>query len=1141
MKHYRKLLSLLLIICISMTMLTGYIPVNAVTPTPEPPLESITPFELPDIVDAVEAEEKGYIGRVKTEEKDLYTFVFANGDGTNTMRVYGHPVKYVAKGGTIRDISLDVKAKADGGFVTADHEIITTFEKTLTNGVSLTYNDVEVTLVPKLGLGKSPTATLDSNNKVVTYKMNDVTSFVYELTYAGFKEDIVVKEYTGQTEYEFTLFTNGLTLCEEYGSYHLADAEGNVEATIGDIIVFTADERNNTMGSMTYETVRANQEYVLTIHLDADYLADEDTVYPIRIDPTIEINYDNNGAGAIEDITINSLQGSDGSSRSLFVGRRETYGLSRVLMKFPNLSLDGIYSGSIISATVELRDLICQGDEDITVECRIYNKNAPAWTEDETTSWQSVGTSYVGSLLDSHVISYGEGNVAGEQHRYSFNILNAVKAWAIGTEDPNKGLIFKANESFENQTGDDIKTWHKTFAAYNRSDYRPSLSIKYSTIFSLDYSVISIPEGESRILGANTNPSGQTVTWTTSNSTIATVSTSGVVTAKKAGTVTITASMIDADNVQHFATCTVYVYVANGVYYIQNSNSSLYLHVENGGIANLTNVCQYSKYSDSTRNEYRIRQMWKTHYLGDGRYSIRPMNKLDKGLDVTGSNVDIYSIGTTDILESMPYYGEWTISWYSTGYVFMNNGNDSQTMQIENASTLSEATVVVSAYSTSKNCRWTLTRISSPPSGAYWFNTNTETVVSGTSVGNQTIECGSTSDAMELGFVPVLYSSSSNMQTFTWSSDVPTIATVNSTSGLISAQNAGNAVITATSSYGKYKLQLNILSKSLDPLHYHNIQYMRYVRITGTNWWGLGSDTDHTINIVKSTMYSDDYCIIHDNINTGYYREIYINDELKNTLNNLEAGYQEHYSWLPLLDTTTEQENAAHSSKGETDQLVEDGYFTAGSSEYYGVWAYNYISTLNLADYWRGVIDTATAAYGVYLTATSFYYSYLMSTNTASMQVTSSQYNNTASIIDDIDDALAGINYTDKTVISAETRNNTLNLEKPPYKPGTPVIGYKTTQTTQYVRVYSEGVTSPQSKWLMRYSDIQGLTPAQIKDKFALPYLPTHYCYVDVPAGVQMYTGIANEITGWGSGSGIQFELGQFIPNGSYSSGLPLT
>ena len=107
-------------------------------------------------------------------------------------------------------------------------------------------------------------------------------------------------------------------------------------------------------------------------------------------------------------------------------------------------------------------------------------------------------------------------------------------------------------------------------------------------------------------------------------------------------------------------------------------------------------------------------------------------------------------------------------------------------------------------------------------------------------------------------------------------------------------------------------------------------------------------------------------------------------------------------------------------------------------------------------DYWRGVIDTAIAAYG------SFYYSYLMSTSITSMQVTSSQYSNTASIIDDINDALAGTNYSNKTVISAEARNNALNLENPPYKSGTPVVGYKTTKATQFVRVYREGVNSPQ-------------------------------------------------------------------------------
>ncbi len=796
MKHYRKLLSLLLIICISMTMLTGYIPVNAVTPATETPSENITPFELPDIVDAAEAEEKGYIGRIKTEEKDLYTFVFANGDGTNTMRVYGHPVKYVAKDGTIRDISLDVQAKDDGGFVTADHEIITTFEKALTDGISMVYDDVEVTLIPKLGLGKVPAATLDSNNKVVTYKMNDVTSFVYELTYAGFKEDIVVKEYTGQTEYEFTLYTNGLTLCKGNESYYLADSDGNRKATIGDIIVFTADERNNTMGRMTYETVRANQEYVLTIHLDAEYLADEKTAYPIRIDPTIEINYDNNGAGAIEDITINSLQGSDGSSRSLFVGRRETYGLSRVLMKFPNLSLNGISANQITSATVELRDLICQGDEDITVECCIYNTSAPAWVEDETTSWQSVGSSYVGSLLDSHVISYGEGNVVGEQHRYSFDILTAAKAWANGTEDPNKGLVFKANDSFESQTGDDIKTWYKTFASYNRSDCWPSLCITHVSKVTLNSANTSIFEGGTRTLVATTTPAGQNVSWTSSNNAVATVSQSGVVTANKAGIATVTASTADGGT----ASCNIYVYIDDGVYYIQNYFTHYYLHVANNPSTSTPNVYQFSKYTETANLAYRLKQMWKIKYLGEGRYSIRPMYKLPMALEVTGNNADVYRIGTKDTLTGVPVYAQWTIEWCSTGYVFKKDGSNGCALQVENASTILGANVIVGTYSESfTRNRWILEEVTSPPTGVMLYDTST-----GYRATNSTeyVAPGEIRSLDNFCLEAVFFSGTSINQEFHWESSNDMVAKINSSNGLITGQTPGTATITGRKRYG---------------------------------------------------------------------------------------------------------------------------------------------------------------------------------------------------------------------------------------------------------------------------------------------------------------------------------------------------
>lgn len=429
-------------------------------------------FELPDIVDKAEA--NNYIGRVKSEENDLNTFVFANGDGTNTMRIYKHPVKYMADDGTVRDISLDVKAKDDGGFVSADHEIVTTFERKLTEGINLTYDSIDVTLIPKFE-SVEPIGTLSSDGKVVAYEINDVTSYAYSLTYAGFKEDIIVDEYTGQTEYEFTLYTNGLSVENNYGSYYLVDSEGDVQAMIGDIIVFTADERNNTMGSMTCETICENREYTLTIHLDDTYLSDENTIYPIRIDPSIEVNYNNNGTGAIEDVTLNSNTGSDGLSDSLFVGKRQTYGKSRILMKFPGLNMNSLPgSWQISAASVEIRDLMCEGTG-MTVNCNVFDGNT--WTE-STANWTNVNADSYSTFLSSKTISYANGVQQPIEHRYSFNILPAVRGWKNGTYDKNKGIIFRAPVAVENGS---TYIW-KTMSSFNRISYSPSLSVTYRNL-----------------------------------------------------------------------------------------------------------------------------------------------------------------------------------------------------------------------------------------------------------------------------------------------------------------------------------------------------------------------------------------------------------------------------------------------------------------------------------------------------------------------------------------------------------------------------------------------------------------------------------------------------------------------------------
>ena len=591
-----KTFSVLLSLCLVVSMLTSMLPVSAVSNSDHVATNNSDYAEdylAPDIIDKDELETTDYVGRVPDDEKDLYTFVFKNGDGSNTMRVFSHPVKYIDDEGATRDISLEISKSKDGTFVAADHIVKADFGTSIADGIGLEYNDIKVSMKAFVA-NANVNAVLSADGKKLTYAVDNKTSYVYSLTYLGIKEDIVVSEYTGQTEYKFSLFTNGLHPVKIDNSVFLSDVNGDIKASIGDILIFTADERNNTFGDLLFDTIVENEEYAFTIILNAEYLKDEKTVYPITIDPTINVKIDDpdyGGTGAIEDVTINENVTFSGTSGSLYVGRHLAGSLSRTLMRFPNLSLSGISANQITAASVEIRDLMCQGDEDITIDCCIYNNSSPAWTESGTTTWSSVGTSYVGTVLDSMLVSYGHGNVSA--HRYGFNILNLAKAWANGTQSPSKGIVFKAQPAFENQTGSNIKTWYKTFSSYNRSTKQPSLSITYNVIVTVNVDTTYLLVDGTKQINCTTSPSDLTVAWSSNNSSVATVNSTGLVTGVSEGTVRITATYTDSAT-GNTSSDYVYLYVKDSLgikdntsYYVMNYDSRRYMSLETASDANL--------------------------------------------------------------------------------------------------------------------------------------------------------------------------------------------------------------------------------------------------------------------------------------------------------------------------------------------------------------------------------------------------------------------------------------------------------------------------------------------------------------------------------------------------------------------------
>ncbi len=97
---------------------------------------------------------------------------------------------------------------------------------------------------------------------------------------------------------------------------------------------------------------------------------------------------------------------------------------------------------------------------------------------------------------------------------------------------------------------------------------------------------------------------------------------------------------------------------------------------------------------------------------------------------------------------------------------------------------------------------------------------------------------------------------------------------------------------------------------------------------------------------------------------------------------------------------------------------------------------------------------------------------------------------------------------------------------KSPYKPGSTVYERVTASEEQYVRVWAEGSNSkPAGKWLVKKSDIQGLTKEQVKDVLGLKVVPTNIADVNVQAGFKIREGLVAEVSDWGSKGGkVQIE-----------------
>ena len=702
-------------------------------------IQTQSPGEGSNILQYVDEEEfhsHEHVARLREEEKEnLNQHIFLNRDGSKTMYLYDHPVKYLDTDGKMQDISLEIAQTEDARYPyrTKANSAVTSFPADMADGIRLDGEGVSIRLAAQMPVSSGENLlnrnARQINGEKVAYTYDARTSIEYSLTYAGFKEDIVVSQYTGQTEYQFTLYTNGLTLTELGGSYYLTDAEGEIRASIGEIIVFTADEKNNTMGELLATTVEENQVYNMTILLDGDYLADPNTTYPIRIDPTVNICYQYSGQTAIEDTTIHSEGPSDHTLPVLHVGLQQDTEIARALMKFPGLDFDELGSGlTINSATVYLYDVL-QQEEALDIYCNVY----PVGWEAETFSGESDFAPAVGQYVCRKTVSYTEGLKQSTPHYYGFDITVAVRGWLNGTYEQAEGIVFKAHAMVE--SGNTYIS--KTFASYNSTANRPKLTINYTAQqagpavpeLTLSRSSVDVCEGQATTIGASVQD-GVTVEWFSYNVDTATVA-NGRIVGKKAGTAIIAAYATDSYGNKNMAYCTVYVTIPDGIYYITDQALQHRLQTKDGSITGFTNVVQDDIIPEMAANVDRIAQMWRITYLAEGMYTIRPISNSDMCLyantlsATTSIPVVIYPSESNEY-EEVPMRCQWTISRETNGFVIRYRGLTAYSLQTAWGNGSAGAQIVAGAYSaTLWTCHWNLTPVENVPTGFALYDINT--------------------------------------------------------------------------------------------------------------------------------------------------------------------------------------------------------------------------------------------------------------------------------------------------------------------------------------------------------------------------------------------------------------------------------
>ena len=293
---------------------------------------------------------------------------------------------------------------------------------------------------------------------------------------------------------------------------------------------------------------------------------------------------------------------------------------------------------------------------------------------------------------------------------------------------------------------------------------------------TLNKTNIELKPGQEEQLTASVNPSNttnKTITWSSSNTSVAKVSSSGKVTGVQSGYAIITAKCGSVS-----ATCEVTVfnpeYIPDGLYYITN--------MANNDLAMTTDeIPEHMSNVRLEKLDYRGGQKWFVENSGEGWVRLYPSNDFSFSLNnesnrlENGNNITVLEIISQD-------KQKWYLDKISDGiFVLRNKRDKNYVIGVENTQLSNNANVQLQEYTGAYNQRWKIVNIGDPA------------LVKNIILNKQSLDLIVNHSEQLIATITPSNIDASNIM---WESSNPNIATVDG-KGLVSAIKVGQTRITA--------------------------------------------------------------------------------------------------------------------------------------------------------------------------------------------------------------------------------------------------------------------------------------------------------------------------------------------------------